>query len=88
VQLGYHEYAADIKRRGLPDWLVKDSAELERIKASGIDEQASSYTKDLEKLIGRQPESFRNYLRNRSTMRPGLTFPPKLVGSNNNENVP
>ena len=78
VQLGYHDYAKSIKERGLPDWIVKDSAELERIKASGIDEQSSSYTKDLEKLIGRPPENFRHYLRNREAMRPGLNFPPKL----------
>lgn len=78
VQLGYHDYAKHIKKLGVPEWIVKDSAELERIKASGIDEQSSSYTKDLEKLIGRPPESFRHYLRNRNAMRPGLTFPPKL----------
>ena len=74
VALGYHEYKRDVQSRGLPEWLVKDSAEFERMKASGIDELASSYTKDLETLIGKPPETFKHYLDNKETMRPGLDF--------------
>lgn len=74
VQLGYHDYTNDVKARGLPSWLVKDSAEFERMKASGIDELASSYKKDLEILIGRKPETFDEYLDSTSTMRPGMKF--------------
>ena len=74
VELGYHDYQRDVKSRGLPAWLVKDSAEFERMKASGIDEMGESYVKDLETLIGRKPETFEQYLDNKSTMRPGLTF--------------
>lgn len=74
VALGYHEYKRDVTNRGLPDWLVKDSAEFERMKASGIDELSTSYTRDLEKIIGSPPESFRDYLDNKESMRPGLTF--------------
>jgi len=75
VQLGFHEYAADVKKRGLPDWQVRDSAALERIKASGIDEDFNSYTRDLEEITGKQPESFQDYLNNKTNMRPGLKFP-------------
>lgn len=75
VSLGYHDYKSDIKARGLPQWLVKDSAAFEKMKASGIDEYESSYTDDLEKLIGKKPESFADYLENKNSQRPGLTFP-------------
>jgi uncharacterized protein YbjT (DUF2867 family) len=75
VQLGYHEYKKDVKKRGLPDWLVRDSAAFERMKASGVDEYKGSYTKDLETIIGKQPEDFAAYLTNKTCMRPGLTFP-------------
>jgi nucleoside-diphosphate-sugar epimerase len=75
VSLGYHDYKNDIKARGLPNWLVKDSAAFEKMKASGIDEYASSYTEDLEKLIGKKPETFADYLENKNAQRPGLTFP-------------
>lgn len=75
IQLGYHEYAASVKKRGLPEWQVRDSAAFERMKASGIDEIGSSYTDDLKLLIGKEPETFKDYLTNKSCMRPGLTFP-------------
>jgi uncharacterized protein YbjT (DUF2867 family) len=75
VPLGFHDYEKDVKERGLPEWLVRDSAALEKMKASGIDELASSYTTDLEELIGRKPETFREYITKKSAMRPGLAFP-------------
>jgi len=75
ISLGYHDYVRDVKSRGLPIWLVKDSATFEKMKASGIDELKSSYTKDLEHLIGRPPETFEDYLANKNSQRPGLTFP-------------
>jgi uncharacterized protein YbjT (DUF2867 family) len=75
VSLGYHDYKKDVMRRGLPQWLVRDSAAFEKMKASGIDELRSSYTTDLVKLIGKTPESFSDYLDNKNAQRPGLTFP-------------
>lgn len=75
VELGYHDYAKSVKKRGLPDWQVKDSAAFEKMKAFGLDERPSAYTKDLEKIIGKKPENFKDYLNNKSCMRPGLTFP-------------
>lgn len=75
VQLGYHEYKKDVRERGLPNWLIRDSAALEKMKASGIDEDPASYSTDLEKLVGRKGESFRGYLTNKACMRPGAKFP-------------
>jgi NAD(P)H dehydrogenase (quinone) len=75
IELGYHDYKKDVASRGLPEWLVKDSVEFERMKASGIDEFASSYTKDVEKLIGKKPETFAEYIENKNSQRPGRTFP-------------
>lgn len=75
VQLGYHDYEADVKKRGLPDWQVRDSSAFERMKATGVDEIPAAYTTDLESIIGKAPETFVEYLKNKSCMRPGLTFP-------------
>jgi len=75
VELGYHDYVKDVKARGLPHWLVKDSAAFEKMKASGIDEDPHTYTKDLQNLLGRKPESFGDYLANKASQRPGRTFP-------------
>jgi len=74
VQLGYHDYKADVKGRGLPDWQVRDSAAFERMKATGVDEDPSAYTTDLQTIIGKPPETFKEYINNKSCMRPGLTF--------------
>jgi uncharacterized protein YbjT (DUF2867 family) len=75
VEMGYHAYKEDARKRGLPEWQVKDAAAFERMKASGIDELSQSYTKDIEKITGMKPESFADYLNNKSCMRPGMTFP-------------
>jgi hypothetical protein len=55
IELGYHDYTNDVKERGLPDWLVRDSAAFEKTKASGVDELVSSYTDDVEKWTGKKP---------------------------------
>lgn len=75
IELGYHDYVKSVLSRGLPTWLAKDSAAFEKMKASGIDEDPKIYTKDLEKLIGRKPESFLEYLRNKDSQRPGKKLP-------------
>jgi uncharacterized protein YbjT (DUF2867 family) len=75
IQLGYHKYKDSVMERGLPEWQVRDSAAFERMKAFGLDEKPSCYSKDLETIIGKKPENFEDYLNNKSCMRPGLTFP-------------
>ena len=75
VALGYHEYLEYIQRLGHDEWLVMDSAALEKMKASGIDELASSYTNDLETIIGKKPETFADYLMNKESMSPAWSWP-------------
>jgi len=75
IELGFHDFAKDIKKRGLPKWQVRDTASMERMKAHGMDEVKSSYTEDYHKITGHQPETFEQYLDHKSCMRPGLTFP-------------
>jgi uncharacterized protein YbjT (DUF2867 family) len=77
VQLGYHDYVAHLKKQNIPSWLSRDSAAFEKMKASGIDENGHNYYKDLENLIGRKPESFKDYLMNEKAQRPGKTFAPR-----------
>jgi hypothetical protein len=55
--------------------LVKDSAAFEKMKASGIDEMASQYTKDLETIIGKKPETYGEYLSNKQSMSPAWHWP-------------
>ena len=75
IEMGYHAYKEDVRKRGMPEWEVKDAAAFERMKASGVDELPTSYTNDVEKIIGRKAETFEDYLNNVFAMRPGMTFP-------------
>jgi uncharacterized protein YbjT (DUF2867 family) len=75
IELGYHAYKEDVRKRGLPEWEVRDAAAFERMKASGVDELKESYTSDVEKITGHKPESFEEYLSHKATMRPGMTIP-------------
>ena len=75
IELGYHAYKRDVQQRGLPDFMAKDAALFERMKAMGMDELTVSYTKDLQKIIGKEPETIEDYLEHTSAMRPGMTFP-------------
>jgi hypothetical protein len=75
VELGYHDFKSYMLKSGHPFWLVKDSAEFERIKASGVDELATSYTDDLEKLTGKKPETFGDYLNNKEAMTSAWSWP-------------
>jgi hypothetical protein len=75
VQLGYHDYKASVEKRGLPHFMARDAAAFERMKAMGVDENLDSYTDDLKKIIGKEPETIEGYLEHTSAMRPGMTFP-------------
>jgi hypothetical protein len=79
VPLGYHEFKHLIQKQGHPAWLVKDSAAFEKMKASGIDEKGSSYTADLETIIGKKPETFVEYLSNKESMSPAWAWPTTTV---------
>ena len=76
IELGYHDYVAHLKKRGLPAWQIKDCAAMERMKSKGYDELPACYTNDLESLTGKPPESFADFLKCQSScMRPGMSFP-------------
>lgn len=75
VQLGFHDYRRSVEARGLPEWMARDVAAFERMKASGVDESSAAYTTDLQTIIGKRPESFKDYLSHKSSMRPGMVFP-------------
>jgi len=55
---------------GDPAWKVKDLVMLEKVKASGIEEDASFVSHDMEKLCGRKPEMFEQYLGAKNFMTP------------------
>jgi uncharacterized protein YbjT (DUF2867 family) len=55
---------------GDPAWKVKDLVMLEKVKASGIEENDTFVSHDMEKLCGRKPENFDQYLRAKSFMTP------------------
>ena len=74
VELGYHDYKATVEKRGLPHFMSRDAAAFERMKAMGIDENLDSYTSDLKKIIGKEPEGIEGYLEHTSAMRPGMKF--------------
>lgn len=74
IELGYHDYVEHLKTRKIPAWLAKDAAAFEKMKASGIDEDPHNYYSDMVKLVGRKPESFSAYLKNKASQRPGRKF--------------
>lgn len=65
---GYNEIIEEFQERGFQKWLVKDLAEIEKVKASGVEEKASAYPKDFELLAGRKAETFDAYLANKDSM--------------------
>ena len=64
------EFAGDMKRGGCPHWMVVDLVEMEKIKATGTEEDHAFESKDFEEICGHPPESFEDYLRMTDTMTP------------------
>jgi hypothetical protein len=58
---------------------TKNSAAIERIKASGLEEEKKFIKGDFERLAGRKPETFADYLMKEETMGPAekKIFPKK-----------
>lgn len=65
-----HTFEDQEKRAGDPEWLIKDLVALEKIKASGAEEDASFVSKDFEAIVGHKGETFQDYLKNTQTMTP------------------
>jgi uncharacterized protein YbjT (DUF2867 family) len=53
---------------GDPEWMVNDLAVLEKVKATGNEESRSFVSDDVEKICGRKPQSFEEYLQEVDTM--------------------
>ena len=47
---------------GDPEYMVKDLVALEKIKSSGIEEDANFVTNDVEEVCGHTAETFEDYL--------------------------
>jgi len=71
-----HEFGSEIKVSGNPNWTVADLVALEKLKASGVEEQASFVSPDIEEICRHPPQSFEEYLRSTSTMTPLETGTP------------
>jgi uncharacterized protein YbjT (DUF2867 family) len=57
-----HTFEDEEKMGGDPEWKIKDLVALEKIKASGKEEDASFVSKDIETICGRKAETFEEYL--------------------------
>eukprot|EP00550_Attheya_septentrionalis_P003660 CAMPEP_0198279800 /NCGR_PEP_ID=MMETSP1449-20131203/21_1 /TAXON_ID=420275 /ORGANISM="Attheya septentrionalis, Strain CCMP2084" /LENGTH=343 /DNA_ID=CAMNT_0043975017 /DNA_START=84 /DNA_END=1115 /DNA_ORIENTATION=+ len=65
---GLHDFERTMIQKGKPRWMAKDLASLEKIKASGLEEETRSFTDTFEKLTGKKPESYQNYFGNPNVM--------------------
>jgi len=63
-----HTFEDQEKAAGDPEWLIKDLVALEKIKASGAEEDASFVSKDFETICGHPAEKYEDYLSNTRTM--------------------
>ena len=64
------------RKGGEPAWVVNDMVALEKIKASGKEEQVSFISKCIEQICGHAPENFETYLQAKTFMT------PKELGTN------
>jgi hypothetical protein len=64
------EFSTEIKLSGDPHWMVDDLVALEKIKATGKEEDHSFISKDFNEICGHDPESFEDYLRAIDLMTP------------------
>jgi uncharacterized protein YbjT (DUF2867 family) len=63
-----HTFEDTERASGDPEWLIKDLVALEKIKASGTEEDASFVSKDFEAICGHASEKFEDYLLKTDTM--------------------
>lgn len=65
-----HKFTEEMKNHGEAAWVVRDLAALEKIKASGVEEDTNFLSGDIANILGRAPESFKEYLERTDTMTP------------------
>jgi NAD(P)H dehydrogenase (quinone) len=71
-----HEFTREIKVSGEPKWMVADMASLEKIKATGTEEDHAFRSDDIERICGHPPETFEEYLRGTDMMTKVEAGPP------------
>ena len=70
------EFTREIKVSGEPEWMVADLAWLEKVKATGTEEDHAFVSHDIKKICGHPPESFEDYLHNYDMMTKVEAGPP------------
>lgn len=75
------EFKTELRSGGDPDWMVQDLVALEKIKATGTEENELNFpTDDIEKISGHKAQSFQEYLESWETMTPlEAGFDPPVV---------
>jgi len=66
----FQKFEREMQAIGEPQWMLEDLVSLEKLKASGVEERSSFVSPDIEKICGRPPESFEDYLRKTDRMTP------------------
>ncbi|KAI2513850.1 NmrA-like family [Fragilaria crotonensis] len=63
-----HVFEEGEKAGGDPEWLIEDLVALEKIKATGLEEQLAFVSHDFEKVCGHKAESYEGYLDHKEYM--------------------
>lgn len=73
------EFSNEMKVSGVPKWMVADLESLEKIKASGVEEDPAFISNDIENICGHPPETFEDYLRGTDMMTKVECGPPSVL---------
>jgi NAD(P)H dehydrogenase (quinone) len=65
-----HAFEEGEKAGGDPEWLVKDLVGFEQLKGSGLEENRSFVSHDVEEVCGHKAESYESYLMHKEKMTP------------------
>jgi len=58
-----HTFVDEMKQHQIgPEWMIDDLAALEKVKASGLEEDPDFVTDDIQNICGHKPQSFEEYL--------------------------
>jgi uncharacterized protein YbjT (DUF2867 family) len=63
-----HEFTTEIMLGGDPNWVVQDLAALEKIKATGEEENKAFVSTDFKKLCGHEAQTFEDYLQDEDNL--------------------
>jgi NAD(P)H dehydrogenase (quinone) len=74
-----HEFTRELQYGGDAAWMIHDLEAMEKVKASGAEEQASFATPDIELICGHTPEAFEEYLLRGDMMLPVELGAPSVL---------